>query len=121
MNGVKAQTLSGMARQQTKASLPPGFSAFRILANAAPGSAKNMTPNREVTTSYSGLKEWFDASASTNCAGFDAALARARATPSIGAEISRPVTAPCGPAASANAKVVVPQPQPMSSTFSPGL
>ena len=39
-------------RQQTKPSLPPLRSAVRRLPNAAMGSAKNITPNREKTVSY---------------------------------------------------------------------
>src|SRR5215831_15541083 len=38
---------SSSARQQTKASRPLGLRLRRILMNAAVGSAKNITPNRE--------------------------------------------------------------------------
>ncbi len=36
-------------RQQTKVSRAPGAQAPRMLAKAVVGSAKNMTPNREMT------------------------------------------------------------------------
>ena len=42
---------SAGVRQQTNTSRPPGFSARRMLANAAGGSAKNITPKRENTAS----------------------------------------------------------------------
>jgi hypothetical protein len=37
--------------QQTKTSRPPGRIADLMLAKAATGSAKNITPNREITAS----------------------------------------------------------------------
>ena len=84
--------------QQTKASRPPGRSARRRFANAATGSAKNITPKREKTTS--------------NGAGFERgdlrvveperdapveparSRARCRARSSIGREMSTATTLP---------------------------
>ena len=45
--GTRIQSLKPSGRQQTKASRPPGLSALRMLAKAAVGSAKNITPKRE--------------------------------------------------------------------------
>jgi hypothetical protein len=46
-SGTSIQGFSLRARQQTKTSRPPGFSDLRMLANAVPGSLKNITPKRE--------------------------------------------------------------------------
>src|SRR5260221_6050924 len=45
--GISIHSLSNTLCQQTKDSAPPGLSARRTLPNAAAGSAKNITPNRE--------------------------------------------------------------------------
>ena len=50
-SGTVISGFSASARQQTKASRPPGFRAPRRLAKAAGGSAKNITPKREKTAS----------------------------------------------------------------------
>ena len=47
LNGAVISGFSAGGRQQTKAIRPPGLSALRILAKAAAGSAKNITPKRE--------------------------------------------------------------------------
>src|SRR6185295_11948648 len=55
-NGSDAQGFSAGLRQQTKAMRPPGFRALRILAKAATGASKNITPKREKIRSKSGVK-----------------------------------------------------------------
>ena len=49
--GTSSQSLASSGCQQTKASRPPGRTADRMFANAATGSSKNITPNREMTAS----------------------------------------------------------------------
>src|SRR5213078_3434430 len=61
IRGADAQGFSGGVRQQTKATRPPGFKAFRICAKAATGSSKNITPKREKIRSNSGAKGWVEA------------------------------------------------------------
>ncbi len=72
-----------------------GFEAFADVRNAGPGSVKNITPKREKTRSCVGWKRCVAASASMK---FTPAP-RLRATASIGAEMSTPVTLPDRPTA----------------------
>jgi hypothetical protein len=44
---MSIHSLSNTLCQQTNDSTAPGRSAFRMLAKAATGSAKNITPKRE--------------------------------------------------------------------------
>ena len=120
-SGVISQGLSRGSRQQVNASRPVGFSALRRLAKLRAGSAKNITPKREIMRSaHSPLRSWIVASATRNCAGEDSAAARSLARAIIGAEISTPSARPEAPVTRATASVVAPQPQPTSMTRSPG-
>jgi hypothetical protein len=51
LSGKMSSGFSSSARQQTKASRPLGLRLRRMLKNAAVGSAKNITPNREKAAS----------------------------------------------------------------------
>ncbi len=107
--------------QQVNASRPPGRSAAAMLANAAVGSSKNITPNLEIATSKAaGGKDQVWASAcSKEALEMPSRAARRRASVSITADRSTPRA--CPPAAARAARTVVsPQPQPMSSTDSAG-
>src|SRR6185437_15579122 len=97
MSGAKAHTFSVGARQQTNTRRPPGFKALRMLPKAAAGSAKNITPKREATTSNCGVNGWTEASASTKAVFLPPRAARARASASMGAEMSSPTARPPGP------------------------
>ncbi|OLL79171.1 hypothetical protein Ae168Ps1_1577c [Pseudonocardia sp. Ae168_Ps1] len=100
---------------------PPGASARCRFAKAASGSPKNMTPLRLPTTSNApspSSSVW--ASATAKVAGSPDAAARSRAIASIAADMSTPCACPSGAAADAASRVVVPAPQPTSSTRSPG-
>ena len=111
---------SSRVRQQTNASLPPRRSAFLMLANAAAGSSKNITPKLLTTTSK--LPAWNGctcASATLNLALVTPAAAASRRASAIWIrEKSAPRACPL-PVARAARMVVSPQPHPMSRTFSP--
>ena len=108
------------ARCQTStASCPPGRRARARLANAAGGSAKNITPNRLMSTSKPAAGNgcaW--ASATTNSAWVSpSSAASRRACWTRGADTSTPSTRP-EVATRAARRVETPVPQPMSSTRS---
>ena len=109
--------------QAANTSRPPGLSAFAILAKAATGSSKNITPKRDIMASTdAGAKAWVCASAKTKLVfAKPAAAARLRARSSSWAAISTPVICPVAPTADAAAMQLAPVPQPMSSTASPGI
>src|SRR5882757_5946782 len=93
---------SSSARQQTKASRPFGLRLRRMLMNAAVGSAKNITPNREKAASNeagSNGSTW--ASAWTNRTRSHPLAAR-RANASTAADRSTPTTVPSGATAPGN-------------------
>ena len=104
------------SRQTIARSAPPGDAAARRLANAAGGSSKNITPNREATTRGPGPKSWRCASAATKGTSRPARDTRSRAAVSMGSETSTPVTAVPAPSRRASARVVAPVPHPTSST-----
>ena len=111
---------SSSARQQTKASRPFGLRLRRMLMNAAVGSAKNITPNRENAASNeagSNGNTW--ASAWTNRTRSHPLAVRC-ANASTAADRSTPTTVPSGATARARSSAVSPPPQPMSRTHSPG-
>lgn len=105
---------------QTKAIRPPGRSARPMLAKAATGSAKNITPKRLIATSKVPVPNgWTWMSACSNVTlPMPSLRADSRARPSIGADRSRPSARP-SPARRAARRVVRPAPQPMSRTRSP--
>ena len=110
--------LSSGPRQTTARSAPPGAVARRRFANAATGSAKNMTPKRDVRRSNaSGSNGCVPASAHTKRGAGVSPAARSRATSIMGAERSTPVHVADAPSRRASAMVVAPVPQPTSSTF----
>ena len=91
-----------------------------MLMNAAVGSAKNITPNREKAASNeagSNGNTW--ASAWTNRTRLHPLAARC-ANASTAADRSTPTTVPSGATARARSSAVSPPPQPMSRTLSPG-
>jgi hypothetical protein len=91
-----------------------------MLLNAAVGSAKNITPNREKAASNeagSNGNTW--ASAWTNRTRSHPLAARC-ANASTAADRSTPTTVPSGATARARSSAVSPPPQPMSRTLSPG-
>lgn len=104
---------------QTKAIRPPGRSARPMLAKAATGSAKNITPKRLIATSKSaGPNGWTCTSVCSNVTfPIPSCRADSRARASIGADRSRPSAWP-SPARRAARRVVRPAPQPMSRTRS---
>lgn len=111
------QAFCSTGPQHTKVRRASAAIARRIFAKASAGSAKNMTPKREATcVKCAGGKACALASASMKRARDFAVAARAVATPSMGFEMSAPSTSPDGPTISASFRVVVPHPQPMSST-----
>ena len=110
---------SSSARQQTKARRPFGLRLRRMLMNAAVGSVKNITPNREKAASNeagSNGNTW--ASAWTNRTRSHPLAARC-ANASTAADRSTPTTVPSGATARARSSAVAPPPQPMSRTLSP--
>jgi len=81
-----------------------------------------MIPNRENASSrLSGAKGWTETSATmASACRTPAAAIRSRARAIDGSETSAPSTRPPGPTRVASSRTVVPAPQPMSSTRSPG-
>ena len=80
-----------------------------------------MTPMRENATSkLPGVKAWVSTSADSNAIGRSVSAACSRASASSVSEKSIPVTEPVGMMRRAISKVVVPVPQPRSSTRWPG-
>src|SRR5712691_520152 len=120
--GIFQCTLSAIEAHTAIASRPPGRSAPARLRKADFGSAKNMTPKREVRRStLPGGKAWVCASASSVVRlAMPCSATRRRNSPSIGSAMSIPVTWPVDPTAAASGKAVAPGPQPTSSTCSPG-
>jgi hypothetical protein len=120
-NGTIIHSFSRTGRQQMKTMRPPWRTARLRLAKAGAGSAKNMTPKREMTASAPpGGKAETAASSTRNCAASPSAAARSRARATIGSEMSTPSAAPPDPTRRIASSVVSPQPQPMSMTRSPG-
>lgn len=111
MNGFSAAL-----RQAKKCNCASSVAARRRFANAATGSAKNITPKRDTIPSKRGAsKIWSCASARMKRAA--ASAPRKRATSIIGAEMSTPMHCDAGPSCRAIASVVAPVPQPTSSTL----
>jgi hypothetical protein len=114
------ERFSSNARQQTKARRPFGLRLRRMLINAAAGSAKNITPNREKAASNeAGSNGNTSASAWTNRTPSHPSAARC-ANVSTAADRSIPTTVPSGATARTRSSAVSPPPQPMSRTLSPG-
>ena len=119
--GTSSHWLAASGCQHANTSRPPGRVADLMLAKAATGSAKNITPKREMTMSKPAGSS--DSTCASPCRNVTlarpAASASARARASIGPDRSRPSAWP-GATSRAAASVVPPQPQPTSSTFPPG-
>ena len=96
----------------------------QVREGAPRGSAKNITPKRLKTRSKAAAPSFADCASAfeeTRLREARSRGARARARSSIGAEMSIPVTdCRAAPTRSASWSVVWPQPQPTSSTLSPG-
>ena len=97
----------------------PGGLPSPDCAKAASGSSKNITPKRLTTTSNGWSKEAVWASPWVKSMSTPRSSARRRATSSMGAERSRPVTRPPGPTARAASRLIAPLPHPTSKTRSP--
>ena len=92
-----------------------------MLAKAAARSTKNIVPNREYAPSNSSPSEAEPAStAAKRMLVTPAAVARRVAADTIASEMSMPIASPSGATRRASSTVVVPGPQPMSSTRHPG-
>ena len=113
MNGFSAAL-----RQATNRSSAPSFAARRRFAKARTGSSKNITPKREMIMSkLAGSNAWICASAQMKLRRHaPSRSARARAAAIIGSEMSMPMQWPFAPSSRATASVVLPVPQPTSST-----
>ena len=120
--GMSIHSLSKMLCQQTNDSTPPGRSAVPTLAKAVTGSVKNITPKREYAASNrDSPKSWTWMSAYTNSTfPMPSRAARSRPRASISAEMSTPTACPPGPARDTSSSVVLPVPQPRSTTLRPG-
>src|SRR5438105_8950493 len=114
--------LSSADCQHAKAMRPPGRRWRRMFANAATGSAKNMTPNWLITASNGapGMSSTCASPTTKRTFGTPASAARLVARFASGAERSNPTTPPDGATAFAASMAANPPPQPMSSTRSPG-
>ena len=107
-SGACIHGFSARDRQQMKTRRPPGFKDLRMLAKAASGSLKNITPKREKAASNRPRPR--SSVCASTCRKVTAKLGFARerwsATSSIGAEISTPTTEPVDPTRSARASEV---------------
>ena len=121
--GTTSHPCCPIGAHDTNASRPPGRSARPMLVNAAAGSSKNITPNRLTAASYSpsvASSSTWQSPATKRRLSTPSASASSRPRASICSDRSTPTARPVGPAAVAASRVVAPQPQPMSSTRSPG-
>lgn len=119
--GTNIHSLEKRSLQQANASLPAGFRDRRMLANAAAGSEKNMTPKREKAASKvpsPRSSTWTSETANSGTGPFPG-VTEARAALIMAGAMSSPRTAPPGLTSSPSRRVVPPEPQPMSMTRSP--
>lgn len=116
-SAVVMNRFSAGLRQAMKHKVASLLAASRRFANAWTGSEKNITPKRDMIMSkLAGSNAWVCASAQMNFAGTRSCSARTRAVSIICSEISTPTESPLAPSSLAMPRVVLPVPQPTSST-----